>query len=427
MITTNIPLSQLEPNRGQVEGLPKNPRILRDERFKALKKSIEDDPEMLELRELLVYPIEGGQYVVIGGNMRLRVLQDLKAETAPCKVIPAETPVEKLKAYATKDNVGFGDWDWQTLEAEWDAKALVGWGMELPSNWGNLGNRGKTDPDSSFEPPKSATSKLGDVWILGHHRLVCGDSTNAQTVAACLNGVRPHLMVTDPPYGVNYDPGWRNGHVDENGNVVGAVGRGPRALGKVLNDDRADWRAAWALFPGDVAYVWHGGLAAHIVAESLLACGFQLRSQIIWNKAALIPGRGNYHWKHEPCWYVVREKATGHYEGDRKQCTVWDISHRKSKTGHGTQKPVECMKRPIENNSKPGQAVYEPFSGSGTTIIAGEMTGRPVHAIELAPEYVDVGVIRWQEFTGQQAILEATGQKFEEVRVQRAEAVAQQP
>ena len=132
MITTNIPLSQLEPNRGQVEGLPKNPRILRDERFTALKKSIEDDPEMLELRELLVYPIAGGKYVVIGGNMRLRVLQDLKAETAPCKVIPAETPVEKLKAYATKDNVGFGDWDWDALANEWDAGDLGEWGVDFP-------------------------------------------------------------------------------------------------------------------------------------------------------------------------------------------------------------------------------------------------------------------------------------------------------
>ena len=133
MITTNIPLSQLEPNRGQVEGLPKNPRILRDERFKALKKSIEDDPEMLELRELLVYPIAGGKYVVIGGNMRLRVLQDLKAETAPCKVIPAETPVEKLKAYATKDNVGFGEWDWEQLANEWNGEQLVDWGLDIPT------------------------------------------------------------------------------------------------------------------------------------------------------------------------------------------------------------------------------------------------------------------------------------------------------
>ena len=147
MITTNIPLSQLEPNRGQVDGLPKNPRILRDERFAALKKSIEDDPEMLDLRELLVYPIEGGQYVVIGGNMRLRVLQDLKAESAPCKVIPAETRVEKLRAYATKDNVGFGEWDWDQLANEWDAIELEEWGLTLPIGQDFSGANQEIDTD----------------------------------------------------------------------------------------------------------------------------------------------------------------------------------------------------------------------------------------------------------------------------------------
>lgn len=168
MITTNIPLSQLEPNRGQVEGLPKNPRILRDERFKALKKSIEDDPEMLELRELLVYPIEDGQYVVIGGNMRLRVLQDLKAETAPCKVIPAETSVEKLKAYATKDNVGFGDWDWEALEKEWDQDQLIEWGLELPDNFNEQQEEEKytkkiTPPIYNITGEKPALHQLFDV------------------------------------------------------------------------------------------------------------------------------------------------------------------------------------------------------------------------------------------------------------------------
>jgi DNA modification methylase len=127
-------------------------------------------------------------------------------------------------------------------------------------------------------------------------------------------------------------------------------------------------------------------------------------------------GRGDYHWQHEPCWYVVRGGKTGHYVGGRKQTTVWDIAKpHKSETGHSTQKPVECMKRPIENNSSPGQAVYEPFSGSGTTIIAGEMTGRSIHAIELSPAYVDVAVKRWEAFTGNKAIHEATGKTFEEV------------
>ena len=177
----------------------------------------------------------------------------------------------------------------------------------------------------------------------------------------------------------------------------------------MFNDDRSDWREAWALFPGDVAYIWHSGNKAHVVAESIEAAGFDIRAQIIWAKSQFVIGRGHYHPHHEPCWYAVRTKqgATGHWQGDRKQSTLWQIDKpRKSETGHSTQKPVECMKRPIENNSSPGQAVYEPFSGSGTTIIAAEMTGRTCHAIELNPAYIDVAVKRWEQFTGQKATRE---------------------
>ena len=187
----------------------------------------------------------------------------------------------------------------------------------------------------------------------------------------------------------------------------------------MLNDDRADWREAWALFPGDVAYVWHGGLHAGTVAQSLVAAGFAIRSQIIWDKMRLVIGRGDYHWQHENCWYSVRRGRIGHWAGGRNQTTVWQIPHRRNASGHGTEKPVECMKRPIENNSSPGQAVYEPFSGSGTTIIAAEITGRSCHAIELNPAYVDVAVRRWQDFTGETAVLEGDGRTFVEVSADR--------
>lgn len=198
-----------------------------------------------------------------------------------------------------------------------------------------------------------------------------------------------------------------------------------RATGEVMNDDRADWREAWALFPGDVAYVWHAGNMAHVVAESLLSCGLNIRAQIIWAKHQFVISRGDYHPQHEPCWYAVRKGKTGHYDGGRKQSTLWQIDKpQKSETGHSTQKPVECMKRPIENNSSPGQAVYEPFSGSGTTIIAGEMTGRSVHAIELNPAYVDVAVKRWQDFTGEAATLDGDGRTFAELAAERANARA---
>jgi DNA modification methylase len=236
-------------------------------------------------------------------------------------------------------------------------------------------------------------------------------------VTAALAGSAPHLMVTDPPYGVDYKPSWRNEVIRENGSKVAA-----RAIGTVLNDDRADWREAWMLFPGDVAYVWHSALHAGTVATSLEAAGFVIRSQIIWDKTRLVISRGDYHWRHEPAWYVVRKGKTGHWGGDRKQTTIWEIPHAKSETGHGTEKPVECMKRPIENNSSPGQAIYDPFCGSGTTIIAAEITGRVCHGIELSPAYVDVAIKRWQAFTGQKATLDETKESFVEVSARRTPA-----
>jgi DNA modification methylase len=271
---------------------------------------------------------------------------------------------------------------------------------------------GNEDEDVVPEPPETPISRPGDLWILGRHRLLCGDATRASDVARLLGDVRPHLMVTDPPYGVDYDPSWRN----EAG--VSATTR----TGRVSNDDRADWREAWAVFPGDVAYVWHAGVHARTVAESLDASGFPIRSQIIWSKSRFVLGRGDYHWQHEPCFYAVRKGATGHWQGARDQSTVWMIGgggDEDAATVHGTQKPVECMRRPMVNNSKRGDAVYEPFAGSGTTLIAAESIERRCFAMEIDPRYCDVIIERWQSFTGSKAQLETDGRSFEDVRTER--------
>jgi DNA modification methylase len=174
-----------------------------------------------------------------------------------------------------------------------------------------------------------------------------------------------------------------------------------------------------------VAYVWHGALHATTVAESLTACGFDIRSQIIWAKERHVLSRGHYHWQHEPCWYAVKGK--GHWSGDRTQSTLWQIPSRDqdATTIHGTQKPVECMRRPMLNNSSPGQAVYEPFSGSGSTIIAAETTGRAAYAMDLDPAYVDVAVQRWQAFKGKTAVLDGDGRTFEEIAGERSAAEGQ--
>jgi DNA modification methylase len=347
---------------------------------------------------------EGG---LIAGHGRVLAARKLGIEDVPCMIATGWSDAQK-KAYILADNqlaLNAG-WDIELLKveigelgAEGFDLGLIGFGDDFLAGLLNTGNEGLTDPDDVPEPPANPVTVLGDVYVLGKHRLVCGDSTSADAVAKALNGVAPHLMVTDPPYGVEYDADWRNKAKRADGSPIGAS-----ALGKVQNDGKADWSEAWALFPGDVAYVWHAGNMAHIVAESLLSTGLEIRAQIIWAKNQLVIGRGDYHPQHEPCWYAVRKGRKGHYNGDRKQTTIWNIDKpRKSETGHSTQKPVECMKRPIVNNSSPGQAIYDPFLGSGTTLIACEMEGRACHGLELSPAYCDVIVKRWEDFTGQKA------------------------
>lgn len=348
----------------------------------------------------------GEEGEIIAGHGRVMAARKLGIEDIPTMTATGWTKAQK-QAYILADNQlpQNAGWDMDLLKIEMkdlDTEgfdlSLIGFGDDLLANMLLDPTEGLTDEDAVPDVPENPVTVLGDVWLLGNHRLMCGDSTVANDVDKLLAGVEPHLMVTDPPYGVEYDATWRG--------KAGHATKGKNRTGVVEHDDRADWREAWALFPGSIVYVWHGGLMAGVVAESLAACGFDLRSQIIWNKTVMAMGRGDYHWKHEPCWYAV--KGTGGWAGDRKQTTVWDFASplhimsgsKEIKTPHPTQKPVECMKRPIENNSSPGQAVYEPFSGSGTTIIAGEMTGRSIYAMELSAAYVDVALQRYVDFVG---------------------------
>lgn len=356
--------------------------------------------------------------LIIAGHGRLLAAAKVEMAEVPVIVLAGLTPAQR-RALTVADNklaLNAG-WDDALLRSELGELKAEGFDLTLTGfsdlELGALfaaSTAGLTDPDAVPPVPEEPVSKPGDLWKLNGHRLLCGDSTSEADVARVLGDVRPHLMVTDPPYGVEYDPNWRNEADRANGKPYGAS-----AVGKVANDEKADWTETWSLFPGDVAYIWHAGRHASTVQASLEKAGFQMRSQIIWAKTRLIISRGDYHWQHEPCWYAVRKGSKGHWHGDRSQTTLWKIDHLKSDTGHGTQKPVECMRRPIENNSVAGNVVYEPFSGSGTTIIAAEQTGRRCLAIELNPAYVDVAVKRWQEFTGKQATLAADGRTFDEV------------
>ena len=358
--------------------------------------------------------------ILIAGHGRLEAAKAEGMGAVPVLVARGWSDAQK-RAYIIADNklTLNGSWDDEKLTAELAALNEADFNLELTgfddaelAKLLHVDADGLADGDHVPEAGGKIVCVVGDVWVLGRHRLVCGDSTVVDVVDKALAGVKPHLMVTDPPYGVEYDPAWR----DE----AAPRAKGPRATGEVINDDRADWREAWALFPGDVAYVWHAALGSGAVQASLEAHGFEVRAQIIWDKGRFVVGRGDYQWGHEAAWYVVRKGRVGHFAGDRKQNTVWAVAMpAKSETGHGTQKPLELIRRCVLNNSSPGQAVYEPFSGSGTTIIACERTGRACHAIEINPAHVDRAILRWQGDTGLAATLEGDGRTFVEVMAER--------
>jgi len=252
------------------------------------------------------------------------------------------------------------------------------------------------DGGDEFDPtPDEGPTRCqsGDLWLIGgKHRLLCGDSTNAADVARLFDGAKPDLMITDPPYGVDYDANWRNEAAEK-----GLIAHAARRVGLVENDTRVDWADAYRLFPGSVVYCWHAGRHASEVQVSIEDAGFEIRSQIIWAKSRFAISRGHYHWQHEPCWYAVRKGATASWIGDRSQTTLWSINLDKNVDGgHSTQKPLECMAKPIGNHEGD---VYDPFTGSGTTLIAAHRHNRTAYCMELAPRYADV-ILRRAEAEG---------------------------
>lgn len=241
--------------------------------------------------------------------------------------------------------------------------------------------------DKAAELNKVWQVNPGDLWRVGEHRLLCGDSTKAEDVARALAGDVPLLMVTDPPYGVEYDPAWR---------AEAGVNKNRGKMGKVMNDDIADWTPAWKLFPGDVAYVWHAPTFQPVVSGSIESCGFDIRNQIIWAKDRMCLSRGDYHWQHEAACYAVRSGKPAKRNDDRTQTTLWSIPARDDAGhGHSTQKPLECMARPIRNHHS--EMVYDPFLGSGTTMIACENLGRKCRGIEISPDYCAVILQRMKD------------------------------
>jgi len=335
----------------------------------------------------------------------------LRAETTPDQEVPVLVldvdEREAKKLLATVDPLGaMAETDDAMLaellkDVDTDSEAVRSMLDDLADAAGVGPGSGEVVEDEVPEPPVDPITKPGDLWLLGEHRLLCGDSTKAEDVNLLMAGGAAFMMVTDPPYGVKLDQSWRDKALGDK-----ALGRGNRNV--VSNDDKADWTEAWSLFVGDVAYVWHADKFSDVVMGSLRNAGFEICQQLIWNKSVMVMGRSDYHFKHEPCWYAVRKGRSHGWIGDRKQTTVIDAkspNHIMSgsdeeKTDHPTQKPVECMAYLIRNHDG---AVYDPFLGSGTTLIAAEQLGRKCYGMEISPAYCDVIVKRWETLTGKTA------------------------
>lgn len=362
---------------------------------------------------------------IIAGHGRVLAAQKLKLSEVPV-IVARGWSDEKKRAYVIWDNKSaeLSTFDKDMLRLELGDLQGAGFDLSL-TGFSSLELRGlfstqegRTDPDEAPDPPVAPVSQFGDLWRLGEHWLICGDATDKATVERVLGGASPHLMVTDQPYGTNYRSARRGTEFLNDGTN--------RSKGDVRNDDRADWREAWALFGGDVAYVWHNPLQSAVVQSGLEVNGFELRAQIIWEKVQAIvgPPKGHYRWQHEACFYLVRKGKTGHWTGSHKENTIWHADRpKRNETGHSTQKPVELFRKAIVNNSEPEERIYDPFCGSGTSIIAAQMNKRVCHAVEIEPAFVDVIIKRFADFTGVAPILAETGETFDQVKARRAEAV----
>ena len=412
-----VDISELEYNDGQLHGVPKNPRYIKEEEFASLKKSLLTSPEFLEYKPLMVYPLDGGKYATICGNMRLKAANELLAggngqfSALPCFVLKDDTPVAKIKEYAIKDNVQAGSWDWDDLaNDDWNTDELNEWGVdcsfladEEPVE--EVGERKETVDDEYDEDEHEIETKckLGDIWQLGEHRLMCGDSTDAAQVARLLDGAQIQLYLTDPPYNVAYG-------------YDGAAYKGYRKDGLVVFNDKMDndafekfltdaFNAANAnMEKGASFYIFHSDGYSYWFRKALINTGdLELRENLIWVKNSKVLGRQDYQWRHEPCLYGWKNGASHHWFSDRKQATVMEFDRPTKSVEHPTMKPVPLFAYLIQNSSQEGWRVYDSFGGSGTTIMACEQLGRKAFSMELDPHYCDVIINRWETYTGKKA------------------------
>jgi len=374
---------------------------------------------------------------VVDGHLRLKAAKKAGITEVPVILCDEWTPAQ-VKAFRLMVNrsVTWADWDEELLALELRELQAADYDVALtgfdPREIDDLLGMDDEEKANEVPPvPDSPASRPGDLWLLGQHRVLCGDSTSPEAVARLLGERQPRLMVTDPPYGIELDTEWR----DRAGlNGLGAAEPSymkNRTSGhtetSISGDTRADWSDAFALVPSlEVAYIWHASKFTREVLDGLLRIGFLHHQQIIWDKGRTVLTRTHYWFQHEPCWYV-RKKNAPWFGKAGENSTIWASPSPKfimggsneEKFDHPTQKPVELMRRPILNHLRRGELVYEPFLGSGTTLAAAELTQRVCYGMELDPKYVDVVVGRWQTLSGKKAVLDAGGRTFDEIRAER--------
>jgi DNA modification methylase len=380
---------------------------------------------------------------VVDGHLRLKAARKLGSwpggDTTGIPVILCDewTPAQ-VRAFRLMVNrsVSWAAWDEELLalelqelkESDFDLSLT---GFDPGEIDGLLALEDDERANAAPSLPENPVSRVGDLWVCGKHRVLCGDATCAEAVARLLGERKPRLLVTDPPYGIELDSEWHD--------RAGLNGCGPaeasymkyRTEGHtettISGDTRPDWSEAFALVPSlDVAYVWHASKFTREVLDGLLRIGFLHHQQIIWNKGRTALTRTLYWFAHEPCWFV-RKKNAPWYGKAGENSTVWDSPSPKfimgasdeDKYDHPTQKPIELMRQPILNHLRRGELVYDPFLGSGTTLAAAELTERVCYGLELDPKYLDVIVQRWQQLAGQKATLDADGRTFEEIAKER--------
>ena len=389
-----VPIELLEYNNGQIPGVPENPRTREDTKQRNLEKSIEELPEMTIARAALCFPYNG-RFVVIGGNRRLEAQRALKRKEVPIIALPEDTPVEKLRRMALLDNESTGQTDWAKLAKDWSKDEIRAWNIETPKGWFNEPPKMDIQEDDISKVKAKQRCHPGDIWQLGDHRLMCGDSTKASMIQELLSGEKVDLYITDPPYNVAYEGKTKDALTIQNDE---------------MNDDsfrdflvNAFIAADSVLKEGASFYIWHADSEGYNFRYAVKHCGWLMKQCLIWNKNAMVMGRQDYQWKHEPCLYGWKSGASHNWYSDRKQTTVLEFNKPNRNAEHPTMKPIELFAYQIQNSSRKGDIVLDSFGGSGTSIIACEQINRKCYMMELDPHYCDVILARWEHFTGKKA------------------------